>query len=373
MNRIMLVCALLLAGKVSGQKPAARYSITGYLKNLDSQTVYLIPHSELNTPNLQVRRIDSCVARAGRFSMEGILGEPNYFAIGIKGQTRTQLKFFILDNTPVSIVGHADSLERASILGSPSFRDELILHQSIEMYLKAQKNLEPAMLHAVHNGDATNSFVLNKRYQDLHNGILDIKSTFIGFNPKSFVSLFTLLEILPDLPKERAKSLFNRLDYSLQTHSVGKYIHDQVIDQMALLRQFAPNLVLTDKKEKPVTLLARKGNVLLIDFWASWCDHCQREHARLKTLYKQYKGKGLEIVSISVDEDRGAWKKALQKANLPWTQLSDRVGNRNVVGTQYGNNSIPMNLLIDKEGFVIRKGLHGAELEKQLALVFSNP
>ncbi|GAB3919229.1 TlpA disulfide reductase family protein [Larkinella terrae] len=371
MNRIVLVFALLLAGKVLSQKPVARYSITGYLKNLNNQTVYLIPHSELNSPNLQVRRIDSCVAREGRFAMEGIIGEPNYFAIGIKGQTRTQFKFFILDDTPVSIVGDADSLERASILGSSSFRDELVLHKSIEMYLKSQKNLEPLMMHAVQYGDKDKSFVLHKKYQDLHNGILDIKSTFISFNPKSLVSLFTLLEILPDIPKERAKSLYNRLDYSLQNHSVGKHIREQVFDQMASLRQYAPNLVLTDRQAKPVDLLAKKGSVVLIDFWASWCDHCVREHTQLKSLYKRYKDKGLTIISVSVDEDRKAWKKALQKANLPWTQLSDRVGSKNVVGTQYGNNSIPMNLLIDKEGFIIRKGLHGAELEKQLALVFN--
>ena len=119
-----------------------------------------------------------------------------------------------------------------------------------------------------------------------------------------------------------------------------------------------------------MSLLNYKGNVVLIDFWASWCDQCRQEHNRLKSLYKQYKDKGLQIISISVDEDTNSWKKALQKAGLPWTQLSDRVGSRNVVGTQYGNRSIPINLLIDKEGYIIRKGLHGSELEKQLAVVF---
>ena len=137
--------------------------------------------------------------------------------------------------------------------------------------------------------------------------------------------------------------------------------------------QQAPDLVLSDKQNKPVRLLSYKGNVVLVDFWASWCDHCRQEHVRLKALYDQYKERGLQIVSISIDENPKAWRKALQKAELPWTQLTDRVGSRNVVGLQYGTNSIPINLLIDKNGYVLRKGLHGTELDRQLALVFNTP
>jgi peroxiredoxin len=137
--------------------------------------------------------------------------------------------------------------------------------------------------------------------------------------------------------------------------------------------QQAFNLTLADKQNKPVNLLSYKGNVVLVDFWASWCDHCRQEHSLLKSIYDQYKERGLKIVSISIDNNPKAWKKAVQKAGLPWTQLTDRVGSKNIIGGQYGNNSIPINLLIDKEGYIIRKGLHGTDLERQLALVFNNP
>ncbi|KAA9357577.1 MULTISPECIES: TlpA family protein disulfide reductase [Larkinella] len=137
--------------------------------------------------------------------------------------------------------------------------------------------------------------------------------------------------------------------------------------------QQAPDLVLSDKQNKPVHLLSYKGNVVLVDFWASWCDHCRQEHVRLKEIYDQYKDRGLQIVSISIDKNPKAWRKALQKAELPWMQLTDRVGSRNIIGPQYGTNSIPINLLIDKNGYVLRKGLHGTELDRQLALVFNMP
>ncbi|MFC5407846.1 redoxin family protein [Larkinella bovis] len=375
MFRLLFFFALL-AGIAYGQKPVTRYTITGHLKNLkNGQTIYLIPRAELFVPKSSPRapQIDSCVASEGRFTLEGMLGEPNYYALGIKGQPHARFRSFILDGPLISIIGDADSLERASIVGSTSLRDQVILAKSVEVYLKQQKILESLLRNAEQKADKDSLFVLNNQYQKLSNGILDVKATFIGFNPRSYVSLFALQEMLPELPKERARYLFNHLDYSLQQHSVGRQIREQVFERVKPVRQYAPDLVLADKNAKPVHLQAYKGSVLLIDFWASWCSHCQREQKRLKTLYKQYKSKGLEIVSISVDEDPKAWKKALQKAGLPWPQLSDRVDDQNAVGTHYGNNSIPMNLLIDKEGFVIRKGLHGAELEKQLAVVFSNP
>ncbi|WP_185716111.1 TlpA family protein disulfide reductase [Larkinella knui] len=135
--------------------------------------------------------------------------------------------------------------------------------------------------------------------------------------------------------------------------------------------QPAPDYNLSDKQNQPVNLLAFKGQVVLVDFWSSRCDYCRNEHSHLKALYDQYKDRGLQIVSISIDENPKAWRKALQKSGLPWPQLTDRVGSRNVAGPKFSKNPMPMNLLIDKDGYVIRKGLHGLELDRQLALVFN--
>ncbi|MFD1143125.1 thioredoxin-like domain-containing protein [Larkinella insperata] len=369
MYRFTFLFALFLAGKVFSQAPSVRYSIKGYLTNLKGRTVYLAPpfHPE-NGPIGFV--LDSCVSTDGHFSFQGSIGEAKYISLRIKGGKQDRLKLFILDNTPTTIIGNADSLEQISILGSPALQHQVILDKSLESYLTRLKELERLRGEAIQKGDQNQDIIYARQYQSLNQDITAIKSAFIESYPKSLVSLFELNTILPFLPKEKAQTLWNQLEYSLQQHSVGKRIHDQVFDRKKEARQDFPNLILADQKNKPVSLLNYKGNVVLIDFWASWCDHCRQEHNRLKSLYKQYKDKGLQIVSISVDEDTNAWKKALQKAGLPWTQLSDRVGTRNVVGTQYRDGSIPINLLIDKDGYVIRKGLHGPELEKQLAIVF---
>lgn len=56
-----------------------------------------------------------------------------------------------------------------------------------------------------------------------------------------------------------------------------------------------------------------KGNYVLIDFWASWCQYCREEMPALKKVYKKFQGKGFEVVGLSIDENTANWKGAIQQ------------------------------------------------------------
>ena len=122
---------------------------------------------------------------------------------------------------------------------------------------------------------------------------------------------------------------------------------------------------------KPVKLsdYVGKGKVVLIDFWASWCGPCRREMPNLVEAYAQYKNKGFEIVGVSLDQSGEAWKDAIEKLNITWPQMSD-LKYWNCEGAQlYAVSSIPHTVLIDGEGTIIARGLHGEELQTKLAEV----
>ena len=122
---------------------------------------------------------------------------------------------------------------------------------------------------------------------------------------------------------------------------------------------------------KPVKLsdYVGKGKVVLIDFWASWCGPCRREMPNLVEAYAQYKNKGFEIVGVSLDQSGEAWKDAIEKLNITWPQMSD-LKYWNSEGAQlYAVSSIPHTVLIDGEGTIIARGLHGEELQTKLAEV----
>ncbi|RSK49948.1 TlpA disulfide reductase family protein [Hymenobacter rigui] len=129
----------------------------------------------------------------------------------------------------------------------------------------------------------------------------------------------------------------------------------------------APDFTLPTVAGQPFTLSSLRGKYVLVDFWASWCGPCRAENPRLRRLYQQYQGKGLEIVSVSVDADGAKWRKAVSQDQLPWTQVSDLKGWDSPVAQLYGVLAVPTSILISPTGQVLAHNLRGEDLEKRLA------
>lgn len=112
-----------------------------------------------------------------------------------------------------------------------------------------------------------------------------------------------------------------------------------------------------------------KGKVVLVDFWASWCGPCRREMPNLVEAYAKYKNKNFEIVGVSLDQSNDAWKDAIGKLNITWPQMSDLKFWNSEGAKLYAVSSIPHTVLIDGDGTIIARGLHGDGLQEKLAEV----
>jgi peroxiredoxin len=128
----------------------------------------------------------------------------------------------------------------------------------------------------------------------------------------------------------------------------------------------APDFSQPDTAGNIVSLPSFKGVFVLLDFWASWCLPCRKENINLVDVYKKFGSKNFSIVSISLDSDKDAWLKAIRKDGLSWTQVSDLKGLFNKAGELYAVLGIPDNYLIDPDGKIIGRQLHGEELQKRL-------
>ena len=122
---------------------------------------------------------------------------------------------------------------------------------------------------------------------------------------------------------------------------------------------------LPDVKGDSITLASLKGKVLLLDFWASWCMPCRAANKKLVKLYDKYKEKGFEIFSVSLDEDKSDWKKAIARDKINWVQVNDPRGSWNAKTAADWNISVlPTTFLINKKGDVVAIDPEGKELEK---------
>ncbi|WP_046403004.1 TlpA disulfide reductase family protein, partial [Odoribacter sp. N15.MGS-14] len=117
-----------------------------------------------------------------------------------------------------------------------------------------------------------------------------------------------------------------------------------------------------DGKEHTLKELLAGHRYLLIDFWASWCGPCRRGIPEVKEFAKKYATDGLAILSISIDEKKDAWEKALKEEQMPWTNLLDE----GYVSKSFGVTTIPSLFLIDAEGKVLFEKLYGDAVRRKL-------
>mgnify|MGYP001227837944 CR=1 FL=1 len=135
----------------------------------------------------------------------------------------------------------------------------------------------------------------------------------------------------------------------------------------------APNIKLKDPNGRLVQLNNLKGNIVLLDFWASWCKPCRAENPNIVRLYNKYKSKKFTVYSVSMDKDKQKWLEAIKQDQLSWeNHVSELQGWNSSAGEKYGVSSIPSTFLINKKGEICGYNLRGEQLEKKIIELLSS-
>jgi len=107
--------------------------------------------------------------------------------------------------------------------------------------------------------------------------------------------------------------------------------------------------------------------LILLDFWSSDCGPCRRKHPKLAELYKKYANKGFEIVSVSFDDTKEDWLKAIAKDKMIWINVSELKGWKTSLSEDYFIKSIPFAIWLDKGKKIISTtDLSEAQIEEYL-------
>ena len=124
---------------------------------------------------------------------------------------------------------------------------------------------------------------------------------------------------------------------------------------------------LADEKQQ-VALSSYKGKVIVLHYWASWCQPFKSDMAALRELQAKY-AKELVMVGINLDDNKQSAKDFLAQNKLPWAHMWSTGGLDSSLANSLGIVTVPTVMLIDKQGRVVNRGLHVTELDKEVSAI----
>lgn len=158
---------------------------------------------------------------------------------------------------------------------------------------------------------------------------------------------------------------------------VGKDMPDNkyIVDLKSKLENFsrikigeiAPDFTVQTPEGEDITLSSLRGQVVLLDFWASWCGPCRRVNPEVVKLYNKYNKDGFTVFGVSYDSKKEDWLKAIKDDKLTWYHGSVLKRWNCPSKDLYVISGIPSTFLIDKDGRIVANNLHGKELEEKVA------
>ena len=373
----LLVLIIALSVLISCNKAGENeFVVTGTIKGIaDGKSVIL----EVQDETGQLKPIDTVKVEKGKFTFKGNAKEPDMHLISIE---TVQGKIpFILENGDIEMIINKDSINITKVTGTynneelNSYKDKGAAIQ--KKMMKFQKDNTAIMQEAQQKQDTVAMNKLRKEYSKFQEEFATQSENYVKTHPKAFISALIIEGMFNQMTPDIAKitKYYNGLDKSVKDTKHGKKIKknlDALSKPVATVAPIeigtiAPDFSAPNPDGKVVSLKESKGKVTIIDFWASWCKPCRQENPNMVALYKEFHPKGLNIVSISLDEKAEEWKKAIANDKLTWTNISNLKDFEDPIAVQYAIKLIPSTIIIDASGKVIAKDLRGAELKAKIA------
>jgi thiol-disulfide isomerase/thioredoxin len=281
----------------------------------------------------------------------------------------------------VKITGSAKDIAKTYKVEGSEETDAFMAFQAVskegQTHMDSLQGKFEAAMGMLDKNDSTKLDSMNQVFQGPYNVLLDKMSEKMTSALKAHSKSYASLAFLPMLNPEKSEALFKELSKNLiEKYPKSKEVQsfEKQVKELYKLNAGSTAIEInqTSPDGKMQTLSSLKGKVVLIDFWASWCKPCLKESPNVVKLYDKYKSKGFEILGVSLDKEKGDWVKAIADYKLNWIHVSDLSFWNNKAAKDYGVQSIPFTVLVDKEGKIIAKGLRGEALEAKIAQILGS-
>ena len=358
-----------LANACQNAVAAEGYEISGQLKNAPAGTVVHL--SEL-TANQFVEKGQTKTDASGKFMLKGLATTPGIFQLKVDEANQVLL---LLDNkTHVELNGDAKSLPATyTVKGS---KEAEVLRQLTQVMQGTKGQLDGISQRynaAGPAGKKEEMKSIEKEYYVIQGSNTVKVKSLIRRNATSVVGGFAVGAFLN--PEEEFTFADSVAAIQRKANPNSPFTKELTarLEPLRATAQgtMAPEINLPTPQGPKLALSSLRGKYVLIDFWASWCGPCRQENPNVVKAYNQFKdkGKGFTIYSVSLDQDKAKWEKAIASDGLTWHHVSDLASWNSVAGAAYGVKAIPQSFLLDPQGRIIAKNLRGEALAAKLAEV----
>jgi thiol-disulfide isomerase/thioredoxin len=336
------------------------FIIHGNIKNLRSDSVYLY--------NTLTSKITSAPVSNNKFSFAGQVFYPEMYQVYYDTKMNLFTNIF-LENSEITLWGSIDSVKSIIVEGSKS-QDEFLTYRNSIRPLSMKANLlDNAITEAQNKNNEEAADSLQALFDSVSHLILEQAFNYALANKNSVILPYiTSMASLNAPDSIFIEKIFDVMDKSLINNPRIEGTRNLLRDfQKTAVGKNAPDFEIKSFNGGVIQLSAYKGKIVLLDFWASWCQPCIEMFPELLAVLKKYGTSNVQIISFSIDKSEEAWKKALIKYKLPWPQVVDLSGVDGTTPKNYGIIFIPTSLLIDKQGRIAAKNLRGKKLAGKIS------
>ncbi|MBR9916012.1 MAG: AhpC/TSA family protein [Algicola sp.] len=341
MKNIALIFVILIFASCNDKSEKNRkneksFNLTGIIDGNYSGYIYL------NYGQIK----DSTKVKNNSFQFNGMVARPIQGSLKLEGYTTIDQIY--IENSDISI-----QTDYKKIINNNQPLNVLKINDVKGSYSAKIQNEYKEFYQANQNKENFKSLLYEKLKVFIKkNKSHPLSGTILGEN--------ALIEIV--LSKNELLELYSKIDTTNQNKDDLEMFKIGIanLDEYGINKPFL-KFTLPNTKNKVINITSFSGKTTLVDFWASWCAPCRIKHPELIKLKSKFEQEIFDIVSVSIDDKKSNWLKAVDKDNLTWTNLID-IDKK--VNDELGIQAIPFNYLIDENGIVLGVNLSIIEIER---------